>query len=57
MKQREVEVSFKELTALVGIKEDEVEEWVIEAMTHEILDCKIDQVKQAVLVKATHVVG
>lgn len=52
-----MEVSFKELTTLVGIKEDEVEEWVIEAMTHEILDCKIDQVKQAVLVKATHVVG
>ena len=35
-------VSFKDLSKLLDIKEDDIEEWVIEAMSNQIIDAKID---------------
>ena len=37
-------MSFKDLAKLLDIKEDDIEEWVIEAMSNDIIDAKIDQV-------------
>ena len=43
-KSGEVEIAFDKFTKLLGIDSDDMEEWVIEAMADEIIDCKIDQV-------------
>lgn len=35
--------SYSELSTLLNIKADDVEEWAIEAISKEIIDAKIDQ--------------
>ena len=47
------EMSFKELAKLLDIKEDDIEEWVIEAISNDIIDAKIDQVKELVMIKTS----
>mmetsp|Transcript_11460 Transcript_11460/g.19394 ORF Transcript_11460/g.19394 Transcript_11460/m.19394 type:complete len:110 (+) Transcript_11460:925-1254(+) len=50
-------VDFKQLAKILDISEDDVEEWVIEAMRGEIIDAKIDQVNQKVTIKSTMLRG
>ena len=38
----DVVVTFADLAKLINIKEDDIEEWVIEAMGNKIIDAKID---------------
>jgi hypothetical protein len=35
-------ISFKNLSKLLDINEDDIEEWVIEAMSNDVIDAKID---------------
>jgi len=37
-----VTLSFADLSRLLDIPEDDIEEWVIEAISNDILDAKID---------------
>lgn len=46
-------MSFKDLAKLLDIKEDDIEEWVIEAMSNDIIDAKIDQVSEQVIIKTS----
>ena len=46
-------VSLKDLSKLLDIKEDDIEEWVIEAMSNDIIDAKIDQVSEQVIIKTS----
>lgn len=41
-KDGDVIISFKELSTLLNLNADDIEEWVIEAMNNKILDAKID---------------
>ena len=45
--------SFAEISKLLGIGEDDIEEWIIEAMSNGIIDAKIDQINEKVIVKTT----
>lgn len=45
--------SFKDLAKLLDIKEDDIEEWVIEAMSNDVIDAKIDQVSEQVVIKTS----
>jgi hypothetical protein len=38
----------------LSINIDEVEEWFIEAISNGILDCKIDQLEEVVLINTTY---
>jgi phage antirepressor YoqD-like protein len=46
-------ISFQDLAKLLDIKQDDLEEWVIEAMSNDILDAKIDQVSEKVIIKTS----
>ena len=46
-------ISFKNLGKLLDIKEDDIEEWVIEAMSNDVIDAKIDQVSEQVVIKTS----
>jgi hypothetical protein len=46
-------ISFKNLSKLLDIKEDDIEEWVIEAMSNDVIDAKIDQVSEQVVIKTS----
>ena len=46
-------ISFKNLAKLLDIKEDDIEEWVIEAMSNDVIDAKIDQVSEQVIIKTS----
>ena len=41
----------KDLAKLLDIKEDDIEEWVIEAMANDVIDAKIDQISETVIIK------
>ena len=45
-------MKFKEMSTLLAITEDEVEEWVINAMGNGILEAKIDQIDDVVVIKS-----
>ena len=47
----EMKMPFKDLQKLLDIKQDEVDEWVIEAMENGIIDAQIDQVVDTVIIK------
>ena len=47
----EMKMSFKDLQKLLDIKADDVDEWVIEAMSNGIIDAQIDQVTDTVFIK------
>lgn len=47
----EMQMSFKDLQKLLDVKYDEVDEWVIEAMSNGIIDAQIDQVSDTVIIK------
>jgi len=47
-----VPMKFKEMSTLLAITEDEVEEWVINAMGNGILEAKIDQIDDVVVIKS-----
>ena len=36
---------------MLDMKEDDIEEWVIEAMSNDVIDAKIDQVNEVVIIK------
>lgn len=38
----DVVISFADLAKLINIKEDDIEEWVIEAIGNHIIEAKID---------------
>lgn len=40
---------------MLDIDEDDIEEWIIEAMSHGIVDAKIDQLNEKVIIKTTTV--
>jgi len=42
---------YSELATLLNIKEAEVEEWAIEAISKQIIDAKIDQQNEAIVIK------
>lgn len=44
-------MKFKDLSAMLDMKEDDIEEWVIEAMSNDVIDAKIDQVNEVVIIK------
>lgn len=39
------------LTSLAQINDDEVEPWVVKAITAKLIDCKLDQMNQLVIVR------
>jgi len=46
-------MKFSELAKLLDITEDDVEEWVIEAINNDIIDARIDPINSEVVIK-TH---
>lgn len=52
---QEKEQSFAEIAKLLDIDEDEIEEWIIQAMSHGIIDAKMDQLNEKVIIKTTMV--
>lgn len=44
--------SYNELANLLNIKANDVEEWAIEAISMEIIDAKIDQQNQEIIIKS-----
>jgi hypothetical protein len=44
--------SYSELAALLNIKTEDVEEWAIEAISKQIIDAKIDQQNQEIIIKS-----
>jgi len=46
-------LSFSELAKLLDLQEDEIEEWAITAITNDIIDGRIDQLNQNIIIK-TH---
>lgn len=46
-------MKFGELAALINIKEDDVEEWAIEAINNDIIDARIDQINETVVIKTS----
>ena len=40
---------------MLDIAEDDIEEWIIEAMSHGIVDAKIDQLNEKIIIKTTTV--
>jgi translation initiation factor 3 subunit M len=47
-------LTFDELSKMLNINKDEVEEWIIEAISNGILDCKIDQLEDVIVVNTTY---
>lgn len=43
---------YSELATLLNINADQVEEWAIEAISLKIIDAKIDQQEQAIIIKS-----
>ena len=56
-KNGEVEIPFDKFASLLSIEQTDIEEWVIEAMADEILECKIDQVSGVIRINSTRLVG
>jgi len=46
-----MQMSFKDLQKLLDVKYDEVDEWVIEAMSNGIIDAQIDQINDTIVIK------
>jgi len=46
-------MKFVELASLLNIDEDDVEEWAIEAINNDIIDARIDQINETVVIKTT----
>lgn len=47
-----VSMKFTEMAKLLVIAEDDVEEWVINAMGNGVLEAKIDQIEELVVIKS-----
>ena len=45
-------ISFADLSKLLNVKVDDLEEWIIEAMSNKIIDAKIDQMEEAIHLRA-----
>jgi len=45
-------MKFTEMAKLLVIAEDDVEEWVINAMGNGVLEAKIDQIEELVVIKS-----
>lgn len=52
---QESEQTFTEIAKLLDIDEDDIEEWIIQAMSHGIIDAKMDQLNDKVVIKTTMV--
>lgn len=46
-------LSFNKLAELLGIDINDIEEWIVEAMSNGIIDAKIDQINQCIIIKTT----
>lgn len=44
--------TFKEFSDLLSLKSDEVEEWVINAVTSDIIDAKIDSTQEVIQINS-----
>ncbi|KAK1677246.1 hypothetical protein QYE76_038094 [Lolium multiflorum] len=44
------EIPYSAITKALGINDDEVEYWIVKAISSKILDCKVDQLNQFVIV-------
>lgn len=52
---QEKEQTFAEIAKLLDIDEEEIEEWIIQAMSHGVIDAKMDQLNEKVIIKTTMV--
>jgi translation initiation factor 3 subunit M len=43
---------YSELSKLLNIEEDDIEEWTIEAIQNKIIDAKIDQFNEEIIIKS-----
>lgn len=43
---------YSEVASLINIEEDEVEEWAIEAIANKIIDGKIDQINEELIINS-----
>jgi len=46
-------MTFKEVAKMLDLKEDDVEEWAITAINNDIIDARIDQIEESIVIK-TH---
>jgi len=44
------EVPYSAITSALQINDDEVEQWIVKAIAFKILDCRVDQLNQTVIV-------
>ncbi|CAN6374779.1 unnamed protein product, partial [Urochloa humidicola] len=44
-------IPYSAITEALQINDDEVEQWIVKAIVIKILDCKVDQHNQAVIVR------
>jgi len=44
------EIPYSAITESLQINDDEVEQWIVKAIAFKILDCKVDQLNQTVIV-------
>lgn len=44
-------LKFSELAKMLNLKVDDIEEWVIQAIANDIIDARIDQIKDEVIIK------
>ncbi|KAJ1292310.1 hypothetical protein BS78_02G382700 [Paspalum vaginatum] len=44
------EIPYSAITDALKINDDEVEQWIVKAIAYKILDCKVDQLNQTVIV-------
>jgi len=45
-----IEIPYSAITESLQINDDEVEQWIVKAIAFKILDCKVDQLNQTVIV-------
>ena len=43
---------YEELAAILNISKDDVEQWAIEAIAGDIIDAKIDQINEEIIIKS-----
>ena len=52
LKLEESNHKYEDLAQILNIKKDDVEQWAIEAIAAGIIDAKIDQVKEEIVIKS-----
>lgn len=44
---------YNQLAQLLAIKQEDVEDWAIEAIANKIIDARIDQLNERIIIKST----